>query len=201
MFRSLGVDVVRGGQSMNPSAGEVLEAIERTPDNWAVVLPNNSNIYLTARQAAEQSEKDVHVIATRTLPQGFAAALAFNPADSSEDNAEAMSEAAGDVTTLEVTQAVRDAGAGRQPGGQRRIHGAAGRQIRRARPDAPPGHHANIGTVAEDEPEALTIYVGQTTPVAQAEEWQPRSASGTRTWMYRRWRGGQDHYDYIIAVE
>ena len=146
VFRSLGVDVVRGGQSMNPSAGEVLEAIERTPDDWAVVLPNNSNIYLTARQAAEQSEKDVHVIATRTLPQGFAAALAFNPADSSEDNAEAMSEAAGDVTTLEVTQAVRDAVLDGNPVAKGEYMGLLDDQIRRARPDAPPGHHANIGT-------------------------------------------------------
>ena len=170
VFRSLGVDVVRGGQSMNPSAGEVLEAIERTPDDWAVVLPNNSNIYLTARQAAEQSEKDVHVIATRTLPQGFAAALAFNPADSSEDNAEAMSEAAGDVTTLEVTQAVRDAVLDGNPVAKGEYMGLLDDKFVERGPTPDPVIMRMLERVEEDEAEAMTIYVGQATPATQAEE-------------------------------
>ncbi len=201
VFRSLGVDVVRGGQSMNPSAGELLEAIDRTPDDWAVVLPNNSNIYLTARQAAEQSDKNVHVIATRTLPQGFVAALAFNPADASEDNAEAMSEAAGDVTTLEVTQAVRDAVLDGNPVAEGEYMGLLDDTFV-ARGEMPhPVIMQMLERVADDEPEALTIYVGQATPANQAEELAAAISEQYPDMDVQTVAGGQDHYDYIIAVE
>lgn len=201
VFRSLGVDVVRGGQSMNPSAGEVLEAIDRTPDDWAVVLPNNSNIYLTARQAAEQSEKNVHVIATRTLPQGFSAALAFNPADSSENNAEAMSEAAGDVTTLEVTRAVRDAVLDGNPVAEGEYMGLLDDTFVERGETPHPVIMQMLERVADDEPEALTIYVGQATPAAQAAELATEIGERYPDMDVQTVAGGQDHYDYIIAVE
>ena len=201
VFRSLGVDVVRGGQSMNPSAGELLEAIDRTPDDWAVVLPNNSNIYLTARQAAEQSDKNVHVINTRTLPQGFAAALAFNPADASEDNAEAMSEAAGDVTTLEVTQAVRDAVLDGNPVAEGEYMGLLDDTFVERGETPHPVIMQMLARVADDEPEALTIYVGQATPAAQARDLASEIGEQYPDMDVQTVAGGQDHYDYIIAVE
>ena len=201
VFRSLGVDVVRGGQSMNPSAGEVLEAIDRTPDDWAVVLPNNSNIYLTALQAAEQSEKNVHVIATRTLPQGFAAALAFNPADASEDNAEAMSEAAGDVTTLEVTQAVRDAVLDGNPVAEGEYMGLLDDTFVERGETPHSVVMQMLERVADDEPEALTIYVGQATTAAQARALATEIGERHPDMDVQTVAGGQDHYDYIIAVE
>ncbi len=201
VFRSLGVDVVRGGQSMNPSAGELLEAIDRTPDDWAVVLPNNSNIYLTARQAAEQSDKNVHVINTRTLPQGFAAALAFNPADASEDNAEAMSEAAGDVTTLEVTQAVRDAVLDGNPVTEGEYMGLLDDTFVERGETPHPVIMQMLARVSDDEPEALTIYVGQATPAAQARDLASEIGEQYPDMDVQTVAGGQDHYDYIIAVE
>ena len=201
VFRSLGVDVVRGGQSMNPSAGELLEAIDRTPDDWAVVLPNNSNIYLTARQAAEQSDKNVHVINTRTLPQGFAAALAFNPADASEDNAEAMSEAAGDVTTLEVTQAVRDAVLDGNPVAEGEYMGLLNDTFVERGETPHPVIMQMLARVSDDEPEALTIYVGQATPAAQARDLASEIGEQYPDMDVQTVAGGQDHYDYIIAVE
>ena len=201
VFRSLGVDVVRGGQSMNPSAGELLEAIDRTPDDWAVVLPNNSNIYLTARQAAEQSDKNVHVINTRTLPQGFAAALAFNPADASEDNADAMSEAAGDVTTLEVTQAVRDAVLDGNPVAEGEYMGLLNDTFVERGETPHPVIMQMLARVADDEPEALTIYVGQATPAAQARDLASEIGEQYPDMDVQTVAGGQDHYDYIIAVE
>ncbi len=201
VFRSLGVDVVRGGQSMNPSAGELLEAIERTTDDWAVVLPNNSNIYLSARQAAEQSGKNVHVISTRTLPQGFAAALAFNPADSSEDNAKAMSEAAGDVTTLEVTQAVRDAVLDGKPVAKGEYMGLLDDTFIERGPAPHPVIMRMLERVAEDEPEAMTIYAGKATPAARAEELAAEIGERYPDVDVQTVAGGQDHYDYIIAVE
>ena len=201
VFRSLGVDVVRGGQSMNPSAGELLEAIDRTPDDWAVVLPNNSNIYLTARQAAEQSAKNVHVIATRTLPQGFSAALAFNPADSSENNAEAMSEAAGDVITLEVTRAVRDAVLDGNPVAEGEYMGLLNDTFVERGETSHPVIMRMLKRVEDDEPEAMTIYVGQATPAAQAGELADQISECYPDVDVQTVAGGQDHYDYIIAVE
>lgn len=201
VFRSLGVDVVRGGQSMNPSAGELLEAIERTSDDWAVVLPNNSNIYLTARQAAEQSEKNVHVIATRTLPQGFAAALAFNPADSSNDNAEAMSDAASDVTTLEVTKAVRDAVLDGNPVAEGEYMGLLDDTFVERGETPHPVIMRMLARLADDEPEAMTIYPGEMTPAAQARELAAEITERYPDIDVQTVAGGQDHYDYIIAVE
>ena len=109
VFESLGATVVAGGASMNPSAGDILEAVEGLEGDWAVVLPNNKNIVMAARQAAEQSDKDVRVLETRTVPAGVAALVAFNATATADANERMMRMAAGDVTTLEITQAVRDA--------------------------------------------------------------------------------------------
>lgn len=108
IFGSLGAAIVEGGASMNPSAGEVLKALDKTDGDWAIVLPNNANTLMGARQAAEQSRKDVRVLATRTVPQGIAALMAFNATESVEANESQMRDAAADTVTLEVTRAVRD---------------------------------------------------------------------------------------------
>jgi uncharacterized protein len=109
LFRSLGADVVlSGGQSMNPSTEDLLGAIRSLSAQSIILLPNNPNILLAAKQAAELAESPVTVLPTRTIPQGMAALLAFREEDSEATNAERMTKAYERVLTGSITQAVRD---------------------------------------------------------------------------------------------
>lgn len=109
LFRSLGVDVViSGGQSMNPSTEDLLGAIHSLSAQTVIVLPNNPNILLAAKQAAELADRPVTVLQTRTIPQGMAAMLAFREDEPEAANVERMTKAYERVLTGSVTQAVRD---------------------------------------------------------------------------------------------
>ena len=109
-FRDLGADtVIFGGQTMNPSTQDIIDGVENTPSEIVFVLPNNKNIYMVAEQAAKLIEgKEVHVLMTKSVPQGISAMLSFDPEAALEDNLEAMNGAIGAVTSMSVTQAVRD---------------------------------------------------------------------------------------------
>lgn len=110
VFQSLGAArIVEGGQSMNPSASKLLEAIEDVPSLEVIVLPNNNNIVLAAEQAAGLSKKKVKVVATSSLPQGFSAMLEFDSEKSLPANSQAMSKALKRVKTGEVTKSSRKA--------------------------------------------------------------------------------------------
>ncbi|HEY8284271.1 MAG TPA: DAK2 domain-containing protein [Chloroflexota bacterium] len=109
LFESLGAVVVAGGQSMNPSTEEILDAVARCPQSEVVVLPNNKNVLLTAQQAAGLSGKTTHVLPTRTVPQGIAALLAVRFDQTPTQILAEMDEAARHVRTAELTIAVRDA--------------------------------------------------------------------------------------------
>ena len=108
LLRAEGVSIViEGGQTMNPSVQDILDAIERAPSENVVVLPNNKNVVLAANNAAELASKNVRVVPSRSIPQGLAAVLSFNPEQDVDKNAEAMTEALSSVTTGEVTLAAR----------------------------------------------------------------------------------------------
>ncbi|BBW96727.1 DAK2 domain-containing protein [Geobacillus sp. FSL W8-0032] len=109
LFQSIGAhEVIEGGQTMNPSTEEIAEAIRRANAETVFVLPNNKNIVMAARQAAELSEHRVIVIPAKTVPQGIAALLAFHPEQSAEQNERAMTAALAKVKTGQVTFSVRD---------------------------------------------------------------------------------------------
>lgn len=109
LFTDLGCDhVVSGGQTMNPSTDDILAAIEATPAKVVYVLPNNKNIILAAEQAVPLADRKVHVLPTRTIPQGVSAMLSFDPDAKDDDNLLAMTRAAENVSTGQVTFAARD---------------------------------------------------------------------------------------------
>lgn len=109
LFNDLGVDtIVSGGQTMNPSTDNILRAIESTPAETVFVLPNNKNIIMAAEQAIPLSTRKVIVIHSRTIPQGIASMLAFDPDASDEQNAIAMSNACEHIATGQITFAARD---------------------------------------------------------------------------------------------
>ena len=109
-FLDLGVDnVVFGGQTMNPSTQDIIDGVKRTPAKYVYVLPNNKNIYLVAKQAADMiKDKQVIVMETRSVPQGISAMIGFNPDADEATNTASMKEAIGAVRTAQVTYAVRD---------------------------------------------------------------------------------------------
>jgi DAK2 domain fusion protein YloV len=110
IFLSLGVDrLVAGGQSMNPSTADILDMAESAPGSEVVLLPNNKNIIPVANQVVELSTKKVVVVPTLGIQEGFAALLAYDPAEGATENAQAMGEMADGVVAGEVTQAIRDA--------------------------------------------------------------------------------------------
>ncbi len=109
VFTDLGVDaIIRGGQTMNPSTEDILEAINRTPAETVFVLPNNKNIIMAAQQTVGLTDKKVVVIGTKTVPQGISAMLAFDPDMSADEIEQSMTEAAANVRTMQVTYAARN---------------------------------------------------------------------------------------------
>ncbi len=109
LFRDLGADsVIRGGQTMNPSTEDILEAIGQTPARNVFVLPNNKNIIMAAEQAAPLADRNVCVLQTRTIPQGIAALMAFDPTADFNTNRSAMTAAIDHVGSGQITYAVRD---------------------------------------------------------------------------------------------
>ena len=110
LFEALGAEkVIEGGQTMNPSTADLLEAVEAVAADEVVLLPNNKNVVMAAEQASRVAGKPVHVVPTESIPAGLAALVAFHGERSAEENAAAMREAAGQVATGEVTVASRDA--------------------------------------------------------------------------------------------
>lgn len=109
VFTDLNVDVfVSGGQTMNPSTEDILEAANSINADYIIILPNNSNIILAATQAKEISDKNIYVVPSKTIPQGIAALIAFKDESNIDENIEAMTQAVKEVKTGLVTYAVRD---------------------------------------------------------------------------------------------
>jgi hypothetical protein len=113
LFEGLGISVVDGGPTLNPSTYELLAGIHEVPAEEVVVLPNSPNVIMAAERAAELAEKTVVVVASRSMQAGLAAAVALDPARSARDNAEAIREALDHVRTGAVTHAARDDAEGR----------------------------------------------------------------------------------------
>jgi len=109
VFTNLGVDgIISGGQTMNPSTQDILEAVNKVPAETVFVLPNNKNIIMAAQQVDALSPKHVVVIPSKTVPQGITAMLSYNMEGSEEENTEAMTEALGTVDTMQITYAARN---------------------------------------------------------------------------------------------
>ena len=109
VFMNLGVDaIISGGQTMNPSTQDILEAVNRVPAETVFVLPNNKNIIMAAQQVDALTPKHVVVIPSKTVPQGVTAMLNFNPEGSVEENTEALTSALGTVDTMQITYAARN---------------------------------------------------------------------------------------------
>ncbi len=201
IFESLGVRVVLGGQTMNPSAAEILEAIDGCGGPEVVVLPNNSNIVMTARQAASSSSKSVHVIETVTVPHGIAAALAYSPAAGLEANRSNMTEAAGSVTVIEVTKAIRDSEIGGVMAREGEFIGLVDGSLKAAGETIGDVMAGLFVTFPDSDFDLATVYRGETATSGNDEQVSAAIEIIHPDVDIEFVAGGQAHYDYIISLE
>jgi len=203
VVQSLGAAaVVTGGQTMNPSVQEILQAVESVPSQKVILLPNNKNIILTASQVQPLTSKEVAVIPTRTLPQGVAALIAFNYEGTLEENAQAMKEAVATVKTVEVTRAVRST----QIKGLKVRKGQAiavvdDEEIVAAGDSATQVLFEAIDEAGVESLEVVTVYYGGDVEVAEAEQIVQKIRNKYPEKQVEMVSGGQPHYDYIVSLE
>ena len=203
LFGNLGVHgVVTGGQSLNPSTQELLDAVEHMNASQVVILPNNKNIIPVAQQVDALTKKDVRVVPTCSMPEALAALVAYDPAASAEHNGTAMAKAAAAVVTGEITTAVRDTktDAGAVKAGDT-IGLVRGDGVVAIAPDVFECATALLKHIVTDDRELLTIIVGVDATaditeriVAWVGEHFPAVASEVH-------RGGQPLYPYLFGVE
>ncbi|MBC8511377.1 MAG: DAK2 domain-containing protein, partial [Dehalococcoidia bacterium] len=203
VVQSLGAAaVVTGGQTMNPSVQEILQAVESVPSQKVILLPNNKNIIPTASQVQPLTSKEVAVIPTRTLPQGVAALIAFNYEGTLEENAQAMKEAVATVKTVEVTRAVRST----QIKGVKVRKGQAiaivdDEEIVAAGDSATQVLFEAIDEAGVESLEVVTVYYGGDVEVAEAEQIVQKIRNKYPEKQVEMVSGGQPHYDYIVSLE
>ena len=203
VFESLGAcQTVAGGQTMNPSAEELLQALERVPESEIILLPNNKNIIMAARQAASLSDKKVYVVETRTLPQGVAAMFAFNPDLEAAENVRRMQAMIAHVRTIEVTTAVRDACINGVEVNENNAIALVDGELCCAGKDADEAALQAIASLEEnDESDVITIYYGRPASEEQAQNLARTLAQRYPDKEIDVISGDQPHYHYIISVE
>jgi len=202
VFQSLGAGaVIPGGQTMNPSTEDFVTAIRALPCERAILMPNNGNVILAARQAAELAGRKVAVVPTRTVPQGIAAMLAFNPQAELEDNVQAMNASAQHVRTGEVTIATRTVEMngvkvreGQPVGLLDDTLAAAGESI-----DAVMG--VLLEKMGAAERELVTIYYGASATLEDAQALADALRKRYSHLEVEVVAGGQPHYPYIFSAE
>lgn len=202
IMESMGVDlVVEGGQTMNPSAEDLLQAINNVNAEKVIILPNNKNIILSAQQAASLAQKEARVVPTVSIPQAFTALLAYNPYNSFGDNAGKMESVLDEVKSGEVTMAVRDSVVeGMHISDGDYIGMADGRLV-------VSGHDLNILTIelvrnmVDEDSGLVTIYFGADTTGAEAQTILSKLEDEFADLDFELHYGGQPLYNFIISVE
>ncbi len=202
VFTSLGVAaIVPGGQTMNPSTKEILQAVKSVPAEKIFILPNNKNVVLTAQQVHSLTDKHVEVIPTETIPQGIAALLAFDYEADFETNAKLMTEAKDRVKTIEITRAVRSAQLNNLKIRKKQVIGLLNGELLAAGAEPREVLDKILGKLDLKDAEIVTVYYGTDTAADEAE----RVSTGIRdqypNLQVEVVRGGQPHYNYIVSVE
>ncbi len=193
--------IVPGGDTMNPSAQEILLAVESAPSKHVIVLPNNRNIVLAAQQACELSEKSVKVVPTESIPQGVCAQLAFNVEASLEENVERMERARTSIRTGEVTTAVRSVTMSGIPVQEGQIIGLLERRLV-AVGDAPQTVLTDLLQQAGlSEGDLVTIYRGNGLDESHGQRDVAAIAKQFPGVEVEAFYGGQPYYHYIVSIE
>jgi len=202
VFSSLGATfIVPGGQTMNPSTKDLLQAVEAVPSEKVVILPNNKNIVLTANQVQSLTSKTIEVVPTKTIPQGVAALLAFDYEADMETNVQNMNRARSAVKSIEVTRAVRSTRLGGLDIKKRQAIGFLDGDLVAVSDKTDAVLNEVLNRVNLDEAEVLTIYYGADTKSTEAEQVGATIREQYPQLPVEVVQGGQPYYNYIASVE
>ncbi len=202
VFLNLGVDqIISGGQTMNPSTQDILEAVNKVPAETVFVLPNNKNIIMAAEQVNALTPKNVVVIPSKTVPQGVTAMLGFNPEGSIEENTEALTEALTTVDTMQITYAARNSdfdGYDIHEGDYLALYGS---QLFGTSQDIKVLLRSLAEKVRDDGKEYITIYYGADVKEKHAQKAADIFADICPNADVNLLNGGQPVYYYLISAE
>jgi uncharacterized protein len=202
IFRGLGVDaIVEGGQTMNPSTQDMLRAIESVPYAEVLLLPNNSNVILAAKQVLGLTERTVHVIETHSVPQGIAAVVAFKPDRPAAENLKAMKAEAERVQTIEVTHAVRDSRSNGLRVKKGDVIGLINDKLEFTGSDYMDVVNKALGKLGPDGYELVTVYRGEEASDEQLAELESQLKANYPGLEVEVQQGWQHHYPFILSVE
>lgn len=203
LFHGVGVTkIIQGGQTMNPSTKDIVDAINETGAKKILILPNNKNIFLAAEQASDVVDADVKVVHTRTIPQGLTAMLEFSSEASIDENVEAMEEALADVVSGQVTIAVRDTTI---DGAEIKKDNYMGIVDGTIKVTAAERKQVTLDTIHAmldvDDGEVVTIIYGEDASQAEAQEIADEVQSWDEDYEVEIHEGDQPVYPYLISVE
>jgi DAK2 domain fusion protein YloV len=202
IFRGLGVDaIVEGGQTMNPSTQDMLLAIESVPYQEVILLPNNRNVILAAKQVIGLTQKKVHILETRSVPEGVAAVVAFRPDRSGAENVAAMKSDAERVQTIEVTHAVRDTRSNGLKVKKGDVIGLINEKLEFAGSDYADVVNKALGKLGPNSYELVTVYRGEGASEADLASLRSSIQSSYPGLEVEVQQGGQQHYPFILSVE
>ena len=203
IFRSLGVDyIIEGGQTMNPSTADILDAVEKVNARTVFILPNNKNIILAANQASElTTEKDLLVIPTKTIPQGITAVINFVPELSADENEQNMIQEIGSVSTGQVTYAVRDTVIDDKEIKKDDYMGIGDQGILSVGGSLEQVAEDTVAQMMTEDSELISIYFGSDVAQADAERFRTQIAGRYPACDVELQYGGQPIYYYVMSVE
>ena len=203
IFKSLGVDhIIEGGQTMNPSTADILDAVDQVNAETIFILPNNKNIILAANQAAElMTDKNLLVIPTKTIPQGITAVINFVPEMSVEDNEVNMMQEIGNVKTGQVTYAVRDTTIDDKEIKQGDYMGIGDAGILSVGQDMLQVTRDMVKAMVDDSSELISVYYGSDVQEEAAGQLRKELEEAYPGCDIELQYGGQPIYYYVISVE
>ena len=202
VFLNLGVDqIISGGQTMNPSTQDILEAVNKVPAETVFVLPNNKNIIMAAEQVDALTPKHVVVIPSKTVPQGVTAMLAFSPEGAVEENTDAMTQALGNVDTMQITYAARNSDFDGFEINEGDYLALEEGKLFGTDPDENALLRSLAESAAQSDPSFLSLYYGEDVTEEQAAEASAIFQAACPNAELSVLSGGQPVYYYIISVE
>ncbi|MFC2034965.1 DAK2 domain-containing protein [Chloroflexota bacterium] len=202
IFTSLGTTaIVPGGQTMNPSTKDLLQAVKAVESDKVIILPNNKNIVLAAEQVQSLTDKTVEVLQTKTIPQGVAALLAFDYEADFETNTQLMREATSTVKTIEITQAVRSAQLDGLSIKKKQCIGLLDGELLAAGKNTIDILSKILAKLNLQRTEIITIYYGADSELAEVEQVNTGIREQYPQLQVEVVRGGQPYYNYIVAIE
>ncbi|WP_294831161.1 DAK2 domain-containing protein [uncultured Lactobacillus sp.] len=202
LFESEGVNrIISGGQTMNPSTQDIIDSIKKSGAKKAIVMPNNGNIIMAAKQAAEVSDIPVGIVPTKTISQGLTAMLSFDPDDSLDDNVANMTDALDTVVSGEVTKANRDTTINDIAIHQGDFLGIIDGDIKVAASDLIVAASSMIEKMLDEDSEIITVMYGRDSNKSEAQRLVDELKKKHDDLEFELHDGGQPVYNFLISVE